>query len=165
MSDTKALLREAAIEGISGMVQHLPADCQLFVVACRPGKADFDLVLPSPEADLNNALDALRRQGLSIDGTNIYKQAVCDLVVGAMVMGKQNTNPPPAGHWGQQFWDIGRAEGELQDELILALRQARKELDACQRVIHYAGGFDPAYVNDAQAALKIADAVLEKIPG
>lgn len=123
MSDTKALLREAAIEGISGMVQHLPADCQLFVVACRPGKADFDLVLPSPEADLNNALDALRRQGLSIDGTNIYKQAVCDLVVGAMVMGKQNTNPPPAGHWGQQFWDIGRAEGELQEEMKTLLRR------------------------------------------
>lgn len=145
MSDTKALLREAAIEGISGMVQHLPADCQLFVVACRPGKADFDLVLPSPEADLNNALDALRRQGLSIDGTNIYKQAVCDLVVGAMVMGKQNTNPPPAGHWGQQFWDIGRAEGARQEELLEALAQAREQRDAL--------------LSAAQEALRVIDRI------
>ncbi|MPS98254.1 MAG: hypothetical protein E2581_07110 [Pseudomonas sp.] len=161
----KSLLRDVAIDCISDMAQHLPEGCELFVIACRPGKDDFDLVLPSPEANLNNALDALRRQGLSIDGANIYKQAVCDLVVGALAMGKQNNNPPPAGHWGQQFWDIGRAEGELQEKLVKALRLVRKELDACQRVIHYAGGFDPAYVNDAQAAIKVADAVLEKIPG
>jgi len=121
MPDIKALLREAAIEGISGMAQHLPEGCELFVIVCRHGKDDFDLVLPSPEANLNNALDALRRQGLSIDGANIYKRAVCDLAVGAMAMGKQNSNPPPAGHWGQQFWDIGRAEGQQRDDLVSAL--------------------------------------------
>ncbi|WP_286912140.1 MULTISPECIES: hypothetical protein [unclassified Pseudomonas] len=121
MHDTKALLRDAAIEGISGMAQHLPEGCELFVIACRPGKDDFDLVLPSPEADLNNALDALRRQGLSIDGANNYKQAVCDLAIGAMAIGKQNSNPPPAGHWGQQFWDFGRAEGQQRDDLVAAL--------------------------------------------
>ncbi|ORL62577.1 hypothetical protein [Pseudomonas putida] len=121
MHDTKALLRDAAIEGISGMAQHLPEDCELFVIACRPGKDDFDLVLPSPEANLNNAIDALRRQGLSIDGSNIYKQAVCDLAVGAMAMGKQNNNQPPKGHWAQQFWDIGQAEGQQRDELVAAL--------------------------------------------
>ncbi len=81
-----------------------------------------------------------------------------------MAFGKQNSNPPPEGHWGREFWDIGRAEGALQDELTQALRLARKELHACQRVIHYAGGFDPAYVNDAQTALKVADTVLEKTP-
>ncbi|UBM23359.1 hypothetical protein K8374_13200 [Pseudomonas sp. p1(2021b)] len=128
MPDIKALLREAAIEGISGMAQHLPEGCELFVIACRPGKDDFDLVLPSPEANLNNALDALRRQGLSIDGSNIYKDAVCDLIVGALAMGKQNNNPPPAGHWGQQFWDIGRAEGELQEELASALVKVTADL-------------------------------------
>lgn len=117
----KALLREVAMDCISDMAQHLPADCELFVIACRPGKPDFDLVLPSPEANLNNALDALRRQGLSIDGSNLYKDAVCDLVVGALVMGKQNNNPPPEGHWGQRFWDIGRAEGSQRDELVAAL--------------------------------------------
>lgn len=160
----KEMFRDVAIDCISDMAQHLPAECQLFVIACRPGEKDFDLVLPSPGANLNNALDALRRQGLSIDGSNNYKEAVCDLAVGAMTMGKQNTCPPPDGHWGQRFWDIGRAEGELQEELVQALRLAHKELDACQRVIHYAGGFNPAYVNAAQAALKVAEAALAKIP-
>lgn len=117
----KTMLRDVAMDCISDMAQHLPADCELFVIACRPGKADFDLVLPSPEANLNNALDALRRQGLSIDGSNIYKDAVCDLIVGALAMGKQNNNHPPEGHWGQQFWDIGRAEGQQRDELVAAL--------------------------------------------
>lgn len=76
----------------------------------------------------------------------------------------QNSNPPPADHWCLEFWEIGRAEGALQEELVQALRLARKELDACQRVIHNAGGFGPNYVNDAQAALKVANGVLEKIP-
>lgn len=118
---SKALLRDIAMDCISDMAQHLPEGCELFVIACRPGKDDFDLVLPSPEANLNNALDALRRQGLSIDGSNIYKQAVCDLAVGAMAMGKQNNNPPPKGHWGQRFWEIGRAEGQQRDDLVAAL--------------------------------------------
>ena len=84
MADQKQNLREAAIEAISDVAQHLPLDCQMFLVACRPGKADFDLVLPSPEANLNNALDALRRQGLGIDGDNTYKRDLCDSIVGAM---------------------------------------------------------------------------------
>ncbi|HDS1746421.1 hypothetical protein [Pseudomonas sp. M2] len=117
----KALLREVAMDCISDMAQHLPTDCELFVIACRPGKADYDLVLPSPEANLNNVLDALRRPGLSIDGANIYKEAVCDLAIGAMAMGKQNNNPPPEGHWGERFWDIGRAEGQQRDDLVAAL--------------------------------------------
>ncbi len=125
---SKALLRDIAMDCISDMAQHLPEGCELFVIACRPGKDDFDLVLPSPEANLNNALDALRRQGLSIDGSNIYKQAVCDLAVGAMAMGKQNNNPPPKGHWGQLFWDIGRAEGALQEELAAALAKVTADL-------------------------------------
>lgn len=45
-------------------------------------------------------------------------------------------------------------------ELLGALIEARRELHACQAVIHLAGGFDPAYVRDAQAALKRADAAI-----
>ncbi len=45
-------------------------------------------------------------------------------------------------------------------ELLGALIDARRELHACQAVIHYAGGFDPAYVRDAQAAIKRADAAI-----
>ncbi|WP_247842226.1 hypothetical protein [Pseudomonas sp. MWU12-3103b] len=162
MSDQKHHLREAVIEAIMDMAQHLPLDCQMFVITCRPGKADFDLVLPSPEANLNNALDALRRQGLSIDGDNAYKRDLLDSVVGALALGAQNSNPPPTGHWGQRFWDIGREERGLHEELVAALKLTRENLRACQATIHLAGYFDPAYVNDAQAAMAVADAALAK---
>lgn len=162
MSDQKHHLREAIIEAIMDIAQHLPLDCQMFVIACRPGKADFDLVLPSPEASLNNALDALRRQGLSIDGDNAYKRDLLDSVVGALALGAQNGNPPPTGHWGQRFWDIGRQERGLHEELVAALKLTRENLRACQATIHLAGYFDPAYVNDAQAAMAVADTALAK---
>jgi hypothetical protein len=51
---------------------------------------------------------------------------------------------------------------ELINELAWALKQTRENLRACQATIHLCGGFDPAYVNDAQAAMKIADAALAK---
>ena len=162
MSEEKNAFRDAAIEAISDMAQHLPLDCELLVVACRPGKKDFDLVLPSPESNLNNALDALRRNGLSIDGDNAYKRDLLDCAVGAMAFGSQGNNRPPAGHWGQRFWDIGRGEAEAREELIAALKLNRENLRACQATIHLCGGFDPAYVNDAQAAMKVADEALVK---
>jgi hypothetical protein len=53
----------------------------------------------------------------------------------------------------------------LQRELIQALAEARRELHACQAVIHLAGGFDPAYVQGAQAAIKVADAAIARAKG
>lgn len=128
MSEEKNAFRDAAIEAITDMAQHLPLDCELLVVACRPGEKDFDLVLPSPESNLNNALDALRRNGLSIDGDNAYKSDLLDCVVGALAQGAQNRNPPPAGHWGQRFWDIGREEREQHEEMVATLRESRQVL-------------------------------------
>ncbi|MBF8652020.1 hypothetical protein IRZ81_14575 [Pseudomonas putida] len=140
-------------------------DAKLALVIYTPDKPELDIVLKDSGLNVDEVVSTLRRRGgLSLDGENIYKRLICDAVVGAMACGKQNSNPAPEGHWGQEFWGIGRAEGALQEELAGALRLARKELGTCQRVIHYAGGFDPAYVNDAQAAIKIADAALEKIP-
>lgn len=93
----------------------------MFLIVCRPGKKDFNLVLPSPGANVNNALDALRRQGLSIDGDNAYKRDLLDAVFGALALGAQNSNPPPSGHWGQRFWDIAREERAMQEELLESL--------------------------------------------
>ncbi|MGX9378985.1 hypothetical protein [Pseudomonas sp. JQ36] len=163
MADQKHHLREAMIEAIMDIAQHLPLDCQMFVIACRPGKVDFDLVLPSPEANLNNALDALRRNGLSIDGNNSYKSDLLDCVVGALALGAQNSNPPASSHWATRFWEIGREERGLHEELVAALKLTRENLRACQATIHLAGYFDPAYVNDAQAAMAVADAALAKV--
>ncbi|MGX0136330.1 hypothetical protein [Cupriavidus metallidurans] len=44
------------------------------------------------------------------------------------------------------------------------LQQVERDLDACQKVIHYAGGFDPAYVKDAQARLTEIRAWLATAP-
>lgn len=54
------------------------------------------------------------------------------------------------------------AHENLIAELTIALRDARRELHACQAVIHLAGGFDPAYVTGAKAAIRVADAVLAR---
>ncbi len=138
---------------------------KLALVIYTPDKPELDIVLKDSGLNVDEVVSTLRRRGgLGLDGANIYKRLLCDAILGAMAFGKQNSNPPPEGHWGKEFWDIGRAEGALQEELTQALRLARKELEACQRVIYYAGSFDPAYVNDAQVAIKVADTVLEKTP-
>nr|WP_314614157.1 hypothetical protein [uncultured Pseudomonas sp.] len=69
----------------------------------------------------NDALTEFRQHGMSIDGDNAYKRDLCDAIVGALAVGKQDNNPPPADHWTQRFWDIGRAEGQQRDELVAAL--------------------------------------------
>lgn len=156
---------EVANDALVKISEHLAPGAKLSLIIYVPGEPEQDILLKDPGVDADEVVATLRRRGgLSLDGDNGYKRGVCDVAVGALAGGKQNGTPPPEGHWGQRFWDIGRAEGELQEELVQALRLARKELDACQRVIHYAGGFDPAYVNGAQEALKVADAVLAKIP-
>lgn len=50
-------------------------------------------------------------------------------------------------------------------ELLAALELTRENLRACQATIHLCGGFDPTYVNDAQAAMKLADAAMAKARG
>lgn len=62
-------------------------------------------------------LDAMRRSGLSIDGDNAYKRDLIDCIVGALMLGKQGVNPPPAGHWLEQFWQMARGEGEIQERM------------------------------------------------
>ena len=143
MSEEKNAFREAAIEAVSDMAQHLPLDCELLVVSCRPGKKDFDLVLPSPESNLNNALDALRRNGLGIDGDNAYKRDLCDTIFGALAFGAQNTNPPPADHWGQRFWDIGREERASSEQLLKALTALTQVAGECEHIAsNYSGTID-----------------------
>jgi hypothetical protein len=65
-------------------------------------------------------LDAMRRSGLSIDGDNAYKRDLIDCIVGALMLGKQGVNPPPKGHWAEQFWQMARGEGEIQEQLAAA---------------------------------------------
>jgi hypothetical protein len=44
------------------------------------------------------------------------------------------------------------------------LKHVHRDLDACQKVIWYHGGFDPAYCNDSQARLAEIDGWLSAAP-
>lgn len=44
------------------------------------------------------------------------------------------------------------------------LKRIHRDLDACQKVIWLAGGFDPAYCKDAQESLKLIDSALSASP-
>ncbi len=140
----------------------MPAGAKLCLAIYTPEKPELDIVLQDKGLDLNEVVSTLRRRGLSIDGDNAYKRDLLDSVVGALAFGAQNNNQPPAGHWGQRFWGIGREERGLHEELVAALKLTRENLRACQATIHLAGGFAPAYVDDAQASMGVADAVLAK---
>jgi hypothetical protein len=154
---------ETASDALEKISASLPAGAKLCLAIYTPEKPELDIVLQDKGLDLNEVVSTLRRRGLSIDGDNAYKRDLLDSVVGALALGAQNNNPPPGGHWGQRFWDIGREERGLHEDLVAALKLTRENLRACQATIHLAGCFDPAYVNDAQAAMKVADAVLAKV--
>lgn len=51
---------------------------------------------------------------------------------------------------------------ELRLVTVEQLKKIHRELDACQKVIWLRGGFDPAYVTDAQEQLKVIEALMEK---
>ena len=153
---------EAANDALVKLSEYCLPGAKLALIIVTPGEPERDIILEDQGLDRNEVVSALRRRGLSIDGDNAYKRDLLDAVVGALAVGAQNRNPPPPGHWGQRFWDIGREERALTDELVEALKLTRENLRACQATIHLRGGFDPAYVNDAQAAMKVADAVLAK---
>ncbi|WP_104902893.1 hypothetical protein [Pseudomonas sp. LH1G9] len=94
---------------------------KIALVIYTPGKPEEEVVLKDQGLVDDEVVSTLRRRGLSIDGDNAYKRDLCDSIVGALAMGAQNTNPPPADHWGQRFWDIGREERAMQEELLESL--------------------------------------------
>ncbi len=113
---------EVANDALVTISDHLKPEAKLALVIYTPGEPEQDIVLKGPGVDADEVVNTLRRRGgLSLDGDNTYKRGLCDVVVGSLACGKQNNNPPPAGHWGQQFWGIGRAEGQQRDELVDAL--------------------------------------------
>lgn len=153
---------EAANDALVKLSEHCLPGAKLALVIYTLGEPERDIVIEDQGLDRDELVSTLRRRGLSIDGDNAYKRDLLDAVVGSLALGAQNSNPPPSSHWATRFWEIGREERELHEDLVAALKLTRENLRACQATIHLAGGFDPAYVNDAQAAMKVADAVLAK---
>ena len=112
---------EAANDALVKLSGYCLPGAKLALVIVTPGEPERDIVLEDRGLDKNEVVSALRRRGLSIDGDNAYKRDLCDAIFGALAMGAQNTNPPPADHWGQRFWDVGREERAMQEELLESL--------------------------------------------
>jgi hypothetical protein len=163
MSAILERFHQVANDALVKISEQLWPGAKIALVIYTPGKPEEDIVLKDQGLNDDELVSTLRRRGLSIDGDNAYKRDLLDSAVGAMAFGVQNRNPPPAGHWGQRFWDIGREERASCEELVAALKLTRENLRACQATIHLCGGFDPAYVTEAQAAMKVADAALSKV--
>lgn len=100
-------------------------------------------VIDMTREDFDATLNNLRRMGASIDGDNAYKRDLLDCVVGALGAGAQNSNPPPAGHWGQRFWDIGREERASSEQLLKALTALTQVAGECEQIAsNYSGTID-----------------------
>ncbi|UVK81300.1 hypothetical protein LOY46_17180 [Pseudomonas sichuanensis] len=113
---------EVANDALVMISDHLRPEAKLTLVIYTPGEPEQDIVLKGPGVDADEVVSTMRRRGgLSLDSENAYKRGLCDVIVGSLACGKQNNNPPPDGHWGRQFWEIGRAEGAAQQELLLSL--------------------------------------------
>lgn len=119
---------ETASDALEKISDSLPPGAKICLAIYTPEKPELDIVLQDKGLDLNEVASTLRRRGLSIDGDNAYKRDLLDATVGAMAMGAQNTNPPPPGHWGQRFWEIGREERALTEELVEALKDLADDI-------------------------------------
>jgi len=139
---------EVANDALVNISEQLRPGAKLALVIYTEGQPERDIVLEDRGLDRDAVLSTLRRCGLTIDGDNAYKQDLLDAVVGAMAMGAQNTNPPPADHWGQRFWDIARAERAQTEELIEVL----KGVQARCKGIGYVG-VDGQYLKVVNAAI------------
>lgn len=112
---------EVANDALVRISEHLWPGAKLALVVYEPGKPTLDIVLKDQGLDLDDVVSTLRRSGLSIDGNNAYKRDLCDSIVGTLAFGAQDRCPPPAGHWAQRFWDMGRESAANTEDLVSAL--------------------------------------------
>ncbi len=134
---------EAANDALVRLSGYLPAGAKLALIIVTPGQPEQDIILEDQGLDRNEVVSALRRRGLSIDGDNAYKRDLCDAIVGGLAMGAQNVNPPPADHWGQRFWDIGREERASSEHLLKALAALTQIAGECEQIAsNYSGTID-----------------------
>ena len=139
---------EAANDALVKLSEYCLPGAKLALVIVTPGEPERDIILEDQGLDRNEVVSALRRRGLSIDGDNAYKRDLCDTIVGALALGAQNTNPPPVDHWAQHFWDIGREERSLSEELVEVLKGVQKRCEGMGYV-----GVDGQYLKVVQAAI------------
>ncbi|BBH46956.1 hypothetical protein [Pseudomonas sp. KU43P] len=146
---------EVANDALVKISDQLTPEAKLTLVVYIPGEPEQDIVFKGPGVDADEVVNTLRRRGgLSLDGATLYKRLICDAAIGALGYGTQNNNFPPSGHWLQEFWDIGRGEGQHQAKLIEALQQVT---DCLSKAL--TGGSVPAA--EAGRALVVAGELLQ----
>lgn len=129
VSNTLTVFQEEASDALSKLSDRLPTGTTFALIVYTPGNLKMD--------------NGLKDNGLCIDGDNAYKRDLCDAIVGALAMGAQNTNPPPADHWGQRFWDIGREERASSEKLLKALTALTQIAGECEQIAsNYSGTID-----------------------
>ena len=143
MSAILQRFHQVANDALIKISAHSLPGAKIALVIYTPGKPEEDIILKDQDLDDNEVVSSLRRRGLSIDGDNAYKRDLCDAIVGALVMGAQNTNPPPPDHWGQRFWDIGREERASNESLLKALVALTQIAGECEQIAsNYSGTID-----------------------
>jgi hypothetical protein len=121
MRDLQELSDEIINTAMVTIYNHLEPGSKLCLVAYKPGNPKADFLRVDSQFDMNEAVSAMRRKGLSIDGDNAYKRDLCDSIVGTLAFGARDRCPPPEGHWAQRFWDMGRESSANTEGLISAL--------------------------------------------
>ena len=123
MSAILQRFHQVANDALVKVSEHCLPGAKIALVIYTPGKPEEDIVLKDQGLDDNEVISSLRRRGLSIDGDNAYKRDLCDSIVGTLAFGAQGRCPPPAGHWAQMFWDMGRESSANTEELRSALER------------------------------------------
>lgn len=147
-SELAAYVAEANPVALLSLIGELKAERQALADAKSEITALSKNVIEFTRDDFDMTLNNLRRMGASIDGDNAYKRDLLDSVVRAMAFGAHNNNPPPAGHWGQRFWDIGREERALTEELTEVLKGVEQRCKSMGYV-----GVDGQYLKVIRAAI------------
>lgn len=78
-------------------------------------------LMQSLRAHLARMADEIER-GRSLT-ENPSRELIADAVVGAMTSGYQGAGKPPAGHWLERFWNMGRGQAEAERMAAMAAPQ------------------------------------------
>jgi hypothetical protein len=133
--------------------------------ALDPAPVRWDLL----DADAMLRADAESIERLSEGGIDDHplRQKFCDAIMGVLMYGSNNANPAPAGHWLEQFWQVGNAHYKAVEDKrradaaeIAALRQ---RVEACEKQLSEARATIDALRGRCRAAEAYALSLAEKV--
>lgn len=113
---------------------------------------------------MNDQLTQLRKEGLSIDGDNLYKDDLIDVAIGAMLRGFQAGQEPPEGHWAWRFYEIGKAERDRLAELMADRDRKKARVEDLEgRICDLLSANPYARLTAMQGRLTEAEGLLDRV--